>query len=257
MENQVSSLKKLATPLWTLLLAAVILFASCKPDPPIPPDPQPGTFQLEFAPTWGTNPLVLSQQYLAANLQNYQIDVLKFYVSRIALLTPSDSVVNVKDVALVDLYTPASKTISGSVPAGSYTGLRFNLGLDYALNHSNQSSYPTTHPLSTVTGMYWTWATQYIFSMIEGRTDTSGGNPDTIFIYHSGSDSLLRPLEFRNLNIVIGESGTQKHTISLDMQKVFWSAQDTIDVIADPSTHTTDNPGLASRVINQLARAMQ
>jgi hypothetical protein len=251
-------MKKNAFPLFTAFLWMILAFAACKPDDPIPPDPQPGTFQLEFLVKWGNQNLALSQKYLAPDGRNYQIDVLKFFVSRLALLTPSDSVVNVDDVALVDLYRANSNIVSGSVPAGSYTGLRFNMGLDYDLNHSDQTSYPTDHPLSTTTGMYWTWATRYIFTMIEGRADTTGGHAtDDIFLYHSGADSLVRPMEFRNLNIVVGENETKKHSLTLDMQKVFWGANDTIDIVADPNTHTMDNPALASRVTRLLAAAFQ
>lgn len=236
-------------------LLTLLAIAACKPDP-VTPTQQPGIFQLEFAMKWGANDLVLSQKYAGPDGRNYQIDALKFYISRIALLTPTDSVVNVKDVALVDMYRPDSKLIADSIPAGTYTGLRFNIGLDYALNHSNQSSYPTSHPLSTVTGMYWTWSTQYIFSKIEGKADTTGGNAETVFLYHIGTDSLLRAVEMRNLNLVIGASETKKQTLTFDLQQVFWSNQDTIDVNVDRTSQTVDNPSLAARVADQMKGAI-
>ncbi len=251
-----SDMKKYGFSLLSALLLTILLSASCKDDP----DPivaKNGQFELEFAVKWGANNLALSQRYPAPDGRSYQIDVLKFLVSRVALLTPSDSVVNVDDVALVNLDVANSNVVTGSVPVGSYTGLRFNLGLDYALNHSDQTSYPTDHPLSTTTGMYWTWASRYIFSMIEGRADTTVGSSTVIFAYHSGADSLVRPLEFRNLNIVLGENETKRHILTLDMQKVFWGANDTIDIDVDPDTHTMDKPVLASRVTNLIARAFQ
>lgn len=242
---------------WFAALALVaIAFVACK-DEPDPPVSEPGTFELAFDVRWGNTPLQRSQPYPAPDGRNYQVDVLKFYVSRLSLLTPSDSAVAVKDVALFDLYYPATQVVSGNVPAGSYTGLRFNLGLDYEQNHSNQASYPTDHPMSTTKGMFWTWFTQYIFTMAEGRADTTGGHNEDIWLYHCGQDSLLRPLEFTGLNVVVGEGETRRHTITLDMQKAFWGTQDTIDIVADPNTHTTDLPGLASRWTNQLVRAMQ
>ena len=237
-------------------LLMILAFAACKPDP-VPVDPVQGTFQLAFAVKWGANDLALSQKYMAPDGRNYQIDVLKFFISRLQLLTPSDSVVNIKDVALVDLYRANSNVISGAAPTGSYTGMRFNLGLDYDLNHSDQTSYPTSHPLSTTSGMYWTWASRYIFTMIEGRADTTSTDSLGVFLYHSGADSMVRPMEFRNLNIVLGENETKTQTLTLDMQKVFFGATDSIDVSADPITHTLDNPGLASRVIRLIEAAIQ
>ncbi len=251
------SMKKYASiSAFAASLLIILALSACKPDP-VPVDPVQGTFQLAFAVKWGANDLSLSQKYMAPDGRNYQIDVLKFFISRLQLLTPSDSVVNVKDVALVDLYRANSNVISGAVPKGSYTGMRFNLGLDYDLNHSDQTSYPTTHPLSTTTGMYWTWASRYVFTMIEGRADTTGGHPEEIFLYHSGADSLVRPMEFRNLNIVLGENETKTQTLTLDMQKVFFGVNDTIDITVDPDTHTLDKPALASRITRQIVRAIQ
>jgi hypothetical protein len=249
-------MKKHPSLILTALLMVSMFIASCGKDP-VEPDPQSGTFELAFAVKWGTNDLIRSEKYAAPDGRNYQIDVLKFYISRLKLVTQNDSVVNLADVALFDLYKPASQVVASPAPVGNYKTLRFNLGLDYDLNHSDQTNYATTHPMSTTTGMYWTWATQYIFSMVEGRADTTGGQIEDIFLYHSGQDSLLRTMEFNNLNLSIVADGTKRHTLTVDLQKVFFGANDTIDVKVDPNTHTTDNPGLASRITNQLMHAIQ
>ena len=251
-------MKNVSILLATFLLLVSLSFTACKPDPdPIPPASKSGIFQLEFVVKWGASDLVLNQNYLGPDGRNYKIYTLKYYVSRLALLTPTDSVVNVKDIALVDMYYPSSQMIADSIPPGAYTGLRFNIGLDYDQNHSNPSSYAVAHPMSSTKGMYWTWSSQYIFSKLEGYADTTGGNPAINFLYHCGTDSLMRSLEFRNLNLVIGESETKKQTLVLDLQKLFWGVHDTIDVNVDPTSQTTNDPGLASRVVNLLAAAIR
>jgi hypothetical protein len=245
-------------PLSSLLVFAMfltLLTAACKDDP-VTPDPIPATFQLEFAFKWGSQDLVRDQNYLAPDGRNYSIQLLKYYVSRLSLVKASSELVPVKEVALVDFDKPASKMISGSVEAGTYTGLRFSVGLDSIQNHSDQSSYAVDHPLSTTQGMYWTWATRYIFTSIEGRADTSNANVEDIFLYHCGSDSLRQDLVFTGLNIVLGEGETKKQVLTLDMQQVIFGMSDTIEVHIDPSTHTQDNPSLASRVIRNIKAAI-
>lgn len=242
-------------PIFALVLM-LGLAMGCKEDPPIEPDPTPATFAVNFAVKWGNNDLVLSQPYSGPDGRRYQIDALKYYVCELSLIKPDNSLEQVKDVALVDLYKPASQAISGEVAAGSYTGIKFGIGLDAGKNHTDPSSYPIEHAMSTTTGMFWTWFTQYIFAKVEGYADTTGGFADQMFLYHTGIDSLYRELEFTNMNIVIAEEESKSETLVLDMQKLFFGDTDTIHVATEFITHTTDDVPLAVKVTNNLVKAI-
>lgn len=248
-------MKKPLSSLLVLAMLLMLLASACKDDP-VTPDPIPATFQLEFAMKWGSQDLVMDQSYLAPDGRYYSIQLLKYYVSRISLVKASSELVSVKEVALVDLEEAASKLISGSVDAGTYTGLRFSLGLDSAQNHSDPSDYAVDHPLSSTKDMYWTWATRYVFAKVEGKSDTTNGNGGNQFTYHCGADTLRQDLVFSGLNIVLGEGETEKHVLTLDMQAVIFGTSDTINVLVDPATHTQNNPGLASRVIRNMKAAI-
>lgn len=107
---------------------------------------------------------------------------LRFYVSNIKLLKADGSSVLLKldestyqanaatgdTIALLDFEngtcvngsgTGGTNTkITGSVPKGTYTGVKFTLGVPESLNHSNPSLAGTPKPIdSSVPGMAWSW----------------------------------------------------------------------------------------------------
>ena len=243
-------------PIFALLLT-IGLAIGCKDDPPGDPGPTPANFAVNFAVKWGINDLALSQVHIGPDGRHYQIDALKYYVCELSLIKPDNSLEQVKDVALVDLHKPASKTISGDVAAGSYTGIRFGIGLDSAKNHTDPSSYPIEHAMSTTKGMFWTWFTQYIFAKIEGYADTTGGFAAQTFLYHTGIDSLYRELEFTNMNIVIAEGESKSEGLTVDMQKLIFGDTDTIVVATENFTHTTDDVPLAVKVTDNFVKAIR
>ena len=250
-------MKKYLLPFLLVLgLISVLGISACK-DEPEPPLPDPATIQVDFVVKWGNNNLALEQYYPAPDGRNYAIQVFKCFISNLSLVRPDDYTTLVKDVALIDLYYPASQSIAGNVAAGTYTGIKFSLGLDSIQNHGDPSDYPVEHPLSSVTGMYWSWFTNYIFAKIEGIADST--NADTInpFLFHPGLDSLRQDVEFSGLNIVLAEKETETLTLIIDLQEVFFSTADPIDVTVDDFTHTTDDPVLAGRVMRNLKAAIR
>jgi len=104
----------------------------------------------------------------------------RLFVSAIELLTADgkavtltlhqDGIWQYKNVALVDFEdgsgscsngTKALHTeITGTVPAGSYTGVRFTMGVPFELNHGDPTVAPS--PLN-ITAMFWNWQGGYKF----------------------------------------------------------------------------------------------
>lgn len=111
----------------------------------------------------------------------------RFYVSRVRLVASDgrevplvldeDHVWQHAGVALLDFEdksgpcaggtTGVNQVIRGKAPAGTYTGLRFDLGLPANLNHEDAS---VADPPLNVTGMFWSWQTGYRFLRAEGAT---------------------------------------------------------------------------------------
>lgn len=137
---------------------------------------------------------------------------LRFYVSEIKLVKADGSehalklaanddwnfTVGDDAVSLIDLEdatgscptatgTAATNSrVSGTVPAGSYTGIRFVVGVPTALNHSDYAT--ATRPLDSA-AMAWSWQSGRKFAKIE-LTDpagTAGTWTAKTFNFHLGS----------------------------------------------------------------------
>jgi uncharacterized repeat protein (TIGR04052 family) len=64
-----------------------------------------------------------------------------------------------------DLGTePTNASVTGTVPAGSYVGIRFQMGVPFEANHGNPSTAPS--PLN-LTPMQWNWQGGYKFLRID------------------------------------------------------------------------------------------
>lgn len=73
-------------------------------------------------------------------------------------------------------------SVRGTVPAGEYTGVRFDVGLPFEQNHLNADEAPP--PLNT-TAMFWSWASGYKFAKIDLRNDLPA--PGDRWNFHLGS----------------------------------------------------------------------
>ena len=68
----------------------------------------------------------------------------------------------------------------GEVPSGTYTGVRFMLGVDGLDNRIAVEDAPATHPLAAQTpSMHWSWNSGYVFLRMDGLLDIDDdGTPD-------------------------------------------------------------------------------
>ena len=138
---------------------------------------------------------------------------LRFYVSEIALVTDQDVAVPVAltpsnwqtdTVSLIDLEDATGAcaeagtalthaTIDGAVAPGTYTGIRFTIGLPPALNHSD---YAVAAAPLDVQAMAWSWQAGRKFLQIEvdpigGLARPSPAAPGKSFYTHLGSTGCL------------------------------------------------------------------
>lgn len=160
--------------------------------------------EIVFAAVVGDEDFTCGGVYEGIGTSNATLRVtdFRFYVSNVRLLTPSgdevplelgqESIWQREDVALLDFEdgtsgcsfgnAPTNDRVRGTAPAGIYTGIRFDMGIPYELNHGNAEL--ETEPLN-VTAMFWNWQGGYKFI----RVDAFAGSIEESINYnlHIGS----------------------------------------------------------------------
>jgi uncharacterized repeat protein (TIGR04052 family) len=260
---------RFATP-----IAAATLFAACT----TAPSPEASLpVQLRFAAEVNGAPFRCGQSYDNVGITRSRITPSDFrlFVSDVALLTrdgkavpltlDQDGVWQHRDVALVDfedgtgpcsMGTKAIRTaVSGRAAAGDYTGVRFTLGVPFALNHGDPTV--AASPLN-VTAMFWNWQGGYKFLKFDtgssGRPATAaapdprGGHSASGFSVHLGSTACASPSPKdapsacqnpNRVTVTLDRFDPARQTVVVDIGRVL--AQSNVDVNA-PNT----SPGCMS-----------
>jgi len=246
-------------------LLAIALFSSCGKDEPFtePEVTNTGFLELRFVPTMNGQPFQLNTPFVGPNNKRLQIETFKSYFSQIQL--SMDGVVKgKKDISLID-FGSTNKSILISTQAGNIDKIEFGIGVNKALNGTgdtnfNPSSYATSHPLSIYNGMYWTWASGYIFFKIEGRIDTSASQtqpPLFTCFYHTGLDTLYSSKTISDLNLSVTKGQTTVVEIAVEFNDIFKTQTDTIDMVEKYFTHTSDDLVLARKIITNFNLALR
>ena len=200
---------------------------------------QPVTIRL--AATVGAEPFACGKTFegVGTTKSSLRMSDSRFYVSNVRLARANgapvpvtltqDGLWQVDDVALIDFEdatglcangTPQTHTtIEGTVPAGSYTGVEFDLGLPFDKNHRDPAAQPS--PLN-LTRLFWSWNAGYKFMRLDMRTT---GLPQG-WVIHLGSTgcdgatATVGPTACRQANrptIVIPAFNAKTDTVVMDV----------------------------------------
>ena len=222
-----------------LLLSLWLLsMASCKQDP--------ATLQLQVLPTWGSTTWAMNATYNTPDGKYLNFSVSKMFLSHIKLVKNDNSEVEVNAAAFVN-FESSSNTISLPAPVGDYKALKFGIGLDSAQNHINPTANSTDAVFGAGPGMWWDINLYHLFADIEGRAGTTTAL-GTFFFYHVGTDSFYKTATVpKSFSISNGQNTTLK--LNADFQKLFYGGgANTVNVITEPYTHTTDAPTTAHKL---------
>ena len=160
--------------------------------------------EINFAATVGDESFTCGGIYegIGSGDSTMRLADFRFYVSNVRLLTPAgdevalaleeDELWQREGLALLDFETgspgcpvgnePVNTSIRGTAPAGIYTGIRFDMGVPFNMNHGDAEQAES--PLN-LTSMFWNWNGGYKFI----RVDAFGGPVDAGVSYnlHIGS----------------------------------------------------------------------
>ncbi len=182
------------------LAVAVAAVAACGDDTTEPPAPIAVT--VDFAALVNGAAFTCGNTYASVGTAGTTITPVdyRFYVHDVTLIAAdgSEEVMDLdqdgtwqrENLALLDFENGSgpcvngtsamNTTVRGSVPAGTYTGLRFTLGVPEDMNHADQTT--AAAPLD-LTALFWSWNGGYKFLRID---HTSDAQPEGWFV-HLGS----------------------------------------------------------------------
>lgn len=180
--------------------AAFLFLVACGTDPdPVDPtdDPTdtPATVDvaIDFDATVGGAAVSCADSFpVGQDLVSARVADARMFVSAIELRNEDgdwvavdleqDGMWQVENVALLDFEdgsgacadsgTPEMNTsVLGTVPEGTYDGVRFDVGVPFELNHADTTTAPA--PLNAP-GMFWTWQGGYKFLRVDFMDSTTG-----------------------------------------------------------------------------------
>lgn len=206
-------------------LAAFSLTGCDKDSEPTPPANQKGEFDIEFENTVGAAPLVLAtQEYTTLAGDQFKVTTFRYYVSNLKL-TRADGTeyVQPESYYLIDEANEDSRHLTiKDVPTGDYTGLKFTIGVDSARNVAGAQ----TGALDPAKGMFWTWNSGYIYTMLEGSSPQSL-SPNRMITFHIGGfrtpNNTIRTVtpSFNGAKLLVRTDHTPEVHYNVDVLRMF------------------------------------
>jgi len=221
----------------TLLPLLALLFASCSQ-----PAPE-ANLELNLRHLFYAQPFQVNDTLRLPGGRAIVFDYFKYIVSDFRFVTENgEELPLAQEAAILDAAAEGGANLQLTVPAGSYNGLRFRVGLRPELNHRDPTTLAQNDPLNAP-GMHWGWNPEggYKFVRVEGRLDSSAlgnGFATTKFSYHLATDAVYAAGQDIELNNVFEVPKTGKISIS---SPVYLSAF--FDALDLPQQRLTESMG--------------
>ena len=180
---------KTSNLLWAVVILCTATLVGCTKENNS--DNQQAKMQLAVEHLAGAKTLQLNVDMPTPNGEPIRYTVFKYYLSNLTLLNDrGEPLPSSPSYFLIDESDASSKQLQFNIPAGSYSGIRFLLGVDSARNVSGVQE----GALDPAKGMFWTWNTGYIMAKLEGKSIISTAPLQNV-TYHIGG--------FRQANSVL------------------------------------------------------
>ena len=174
---------------------------------------QSNTESITFNPTFADKQINLADSsFYLRDSSNFQIEVLKFYISKLQLLKNGKVVFTEKHGAfLIDISKPLSCKINIAKYI-DFDAIQFNLGIDSTINVSGAMG----GDLDPTKGMYWTWQSGYINFKLEGKNNLCKTRNHEFQFHLGGYVSPFNSLQTVKLPV----KNKSKVVIDLDVKKI-------------------------------------
>ncbi len=147
---------------------------------------------IEIALRNGEVPLMLEQK-CGEDAGGRGLSVTRFdmLLSELALRRSDGSWLDSSEwYAVVSAGGGRTRSLATGVPAERFTAVRFSVGLNEEVNHSDPNNYAVGHALHPqMAGLHWGWQGGYIFMALEGHWQQEDGRQSG-FSWHLATDAM-------------------------------------------------------------------
>ncbi len=211
--------------------AALTFMSSCKEDDnpqTNEPTAQNAEVILYYDFKFGDDDFALNQNFTTDNGEVVKFTLATYYLSKPAIMDDAGGM-TMLDPEYYIIRPDVMMSKMGSIEPGHAHMFNVSIGLDEATNTEDGTSgvQPTdfsdaNHPLAPQPeGMYWSWASGYIFVKIEGEVDNDGdGTFDNTFKYHLGTND-FRKDRSTMLHSDVAAGDTVAVTMTVDYKEFF------------------------------------
>lgn len=236
--------------IWVLAVLFFTVACKGKKDPENTPpgaENEPPELVISVVPYFHNAVFDFSESYVNLHGYRFQVQDLAFYMSNLRAVKQSGEEVPLKDILLFKI-PEGRDTAHIKIEAADYTGLRFDIGVPVAMNGTedpdfNSAIYDENSPLSTLNGMYWTWANGYRFFSFAGRFDTLPDPQEVLpigFAFHSGMDTLFREVPQINKSFQTAAGSKTEVVLHLNIDRLFANEQDTLNLKYENAFHGSE-----------------
>lgn len=187
-----------------LMFGAILMVSGCKPEPKTPPGNTDHGVILDFHPIFNGQEMEFSKmKYVKPDGEVISISHWAMLMSHLSLMKSDSSLVSLGDgYQYIGFSVGRKKFTYTDAPAGTYIGIKFQLGPDQNINHADPTIWPADHPMNAnLNGLHWGWAGGYIFQAMDGtyKNDTTTSSVASLS-FHTATDNMIQsfymPLNF-------------------------------------------------------------
>ncbi|WP_421752622.1 MbnP family protein [Croceimicrobium sp.] len=243
-------------------LALATFMTSCEDDTPSQ-NPNTTTSEvpviLHYDFKYGTTDFALNQEFTSDSGYTIRYTLATFYLAKPVIMDDAGNSTALNPEYYI-IRPDVMMSNMGTIEAGHAHMFNVSIGVDAETNTETGGNgmQPTdfsdvNHPLAPQPeGMYWSWASGYIFVKIEGEIDYEGdGTYDQTFKYHLGTDP-FRKDRSTMLHTSVEKGDTLDITMTVDYQQFLQG----IDLHSEVLTMSMgDARPLAEKMMNQFDAA--
>lgn len=184
-------------------------------------------FQLDkaFQASSGDVSFIFSRlRYWVSNVTLIDENGVEYQVPDSYFLMEETGEIPVQDGSFEKIYPASKREVIelSDIPAGNYTGLKFNIGVDPMYNDNLSLRAGELNALNGMASISWMWFTSYIFTSAAGQMALAS-DPEQVqnFFWETGSNDMFATKEIQFPTMIrISSATTSSIDLELDVQQV-------------------------------------